>query len=115
LNEEQVASFARRGELEQTVAALSLVWSMSIEVTERIVCQAPVEVLLLCSKGVGFAWSTVGAIAQVRPTEPSPQRLIELRNKFATLSESDGRVALNEWQRGEPRGTPMDSNFRSVA
>jgi uncharacterized protein DUF2336 len=114
LTEEDVMYFACRRELAETVAALSVVWSLPIEVTEHLVCRMPVDTLLLCSKGAGFAWSTVRAIAQVRPAAPSPQRLIELRNRFASLSESDGRVALIKWQRGEPRTSPIEPNLRAL-
>ena len=108
LNEDDVVYFARRGEVAETVAALSVIWSLPIEATERIVCRAPVGALLLCSKGAGFAWSTVREIARIRSTEPSPQRLIELRNNFAALSETTARVALTAWQRGEPRISPIE-------
>jgi len=110
LGEDDVAYFAKHNRLGEIVAATSIIWSISIELADRIVCWAPIEALLFCCKATGFRWPTVRAILRMRTREPSPQRLLEIRDDFATLSETTARQALTSWQNCQARA-PVNSRI----
>ena len=102
LTENYIVHLATHDRFAETVAALSIVWSMPLDGAEQVLCRAPMETLLCACKAVGFAWPTVRAIIQAGPRAPSPVRLIELRNDFARISDAAARSGLAPWQNSRP-------------
>jgi uncharacterized protein (DUF2336 family) len=111
LTEADVVYFAERGELEEMVAALSVIWCVPIELADQLVLRGRVNSLLFCSKAADFEWPTVAAILRKRPLEPTPRRPTEL--EYAALSARMAGEVLSVWQSGQI-GTFVANTDRSV-
>jgi uncharacterized protein (DUF2336 family) len=104
LREQDVLEFAQARQFEKTVAALSALCSIPLEVTDQVLCGDRIESLLILCKAVGFDWSTVRAIIHIRPGgRLSPERLVEACDDFARLSNATAQKVLRLWQIRRPR------------
>ncbi len=104
LRERDVLDFARARQFEKTVAALSVLCSIPLEVTDQVLCGDRIESLLILCKAIGFEWATVRAIIHIRPgARLSSERLVEVCDDFARLSNTTAQKVLRLWQIRRPR------------
>ena len=100
LGEAELAEFAGSGQYELTVAGLSALCGVSIDVVDRLMTgERPDPALILC-KAAGFAWPTVASIVQVSPggRRMSSQLLDGAMSNFERLSFSTAQRVLRFWQ-----------------
>jgi uncharacterized protein (DUF2336 family) len=100
LDEAALVEFAKAGRYEETVAALSSLCAVPIEVVDRLMGgERPDPVLILC-KSAGWAWPTAKAIIQSRPQGKgvSGQGLDNAYTNFERLSPATAQRVMRFWQ-----------------
>ena len=102
LRENDVLRLARAKRFEETVAAISILSSVPIEVVAESMYNDSANILLTLCKTAEFEWPTVREIVQLRSSNGlSSERLVELCKDFARLSElsnTTARTILQFWQ-----------------
>jgi len=99
LREQDVLKFAQSRQFEKTVAALSTLCAVPVEVVDQVMCGDRIESQLILCRAIGFGWATARAVIHIRPSgPPSPQRLVELCDDFARLSTTTAKKVLRLWQ-----------------
>jgi uncharacterized protein (DUF2336 family) len=100
LNEEELASFAREECFEETVAALSMLCGVPIDVVDRLMGGERADPVLILCRAAGFSWNTVRAIILSRPGKQgtSTQGLDEALANFERLSASTAQRVVSFWQ-----------------
>ena len=96
LSENDVLRLAESYQLEELIAALSIVWSVPIETVEQIVCRDRIESMLFACRAAGFRWATVHAIIKASPRLPLPGRLAEMQRDFAGITDAEVQNALSD-------------------
>lgn len=100
LGEAELIGFAKAGRFEETVATLSVLCRVPIDVVDRLMAgDRPDPVLIMC-KAIGFDWGTVRPIILVRPEgqRMSAKALEAALNNFDRLSPSTAERVLRFWQ-----------------
>ncbi len=104
LDEATLVEFAKTGQYEETIAALSVLCAVPIEVVDRLMSgDRPDPVLILC-KAVGWGWPTVRAIIMARPATrgTSSQGLDNAYTNFERLSPATAQRVMRFWQVRRP-------------
>ena len=99
LSEKDVRQLAERHRLEETIAALSIMWSVPIEAVEHIVCRSRIETLLCACKAAEFEWPTARAIIKASPRLPLPGRLAEMHKEFEHLTYTHAQNVFLSWRK----------------
>lgn len=100
LTEEQLADFARSKEYDSTVAALSQLTEVPIDVVERLMNgDRPDPILILC-KAAGYSWPTVRNIIQARlgSRGKAAPTLETAHSNFDKLSAATAQRVVRFWQ-----------------
>jgi uncharacterized protein (DUF2336 family) len=100
LDEAALIDFANAGKYEETVAALSVLCAVPIEVVDRLMGgDRPDPVLILC-KSAGWGWPTAKAIIQCRPNGKgvSSGLLDNAFSNFERLSPATAQRVMRFWQ-----------------
>jgi uncharacterized protein (DUF2336 family) len=106
LDEASLIKFADGARFEETVAALSALCAVPIDVVDRLMTgDRPDPVLILC-KAVGFGWQTVRAVINTRAgAKPvSNQALDAAYANFEKLSPSTAQRVVRFWQVRDDEG-----------
>jgi uncharacterized protein (DUF2336 family) len=100
LAEAQLVDFAKSGRFEETIAALSALCAVPIDVVDRLMSGDRADPVLILCKAVGFEWPTVRAIIQVRAgaRRVSNQALDGAMANFERLSLATAQRVLRFWQ-----------------
>jgi len=100
LNEAVLVEFAKDEKYEETVASLSALCAVPIEVIDRLMGGDRPDPVLILAKARGFAWSTARAIILSRPGTrgTSSQGLDAAYTNFERLSPSTALRVLRFWQ-----------------
>jgi uncharacterized protein (DUF2336 family) len=99
LGEADVAEFAKAGKYEETIAALSTLCAVPVEVVDRLMNGERADPVLILARAVGFSWPTVRAVLNARPgTKPSPQTLDVARENFDRLTATTAQRVVRFWQ-----------------
>ncbi len=116
LDEEALVGFARRGQLEETVAALALLCSVPIEVTDRVMAGDRLDPALVLGKSAGWSWPTVKAIILARPEREriSNRALDDACSQFERLSPSTARRVMRFWQIRRPMTEDRERNRQAM-
>jgi uncharacterized protein (DUF2336 family) len=104
LGEAELAAFADSRKYRETVAALSLLCGVPIEVADRLISgERPDPVLILC-KAAGYGWPTARAIITSRPgwKSLSTQALETAFSNFEKLSAPTAQRVVRFWQVRQP-------------
>jgi uncharacterized protein (DUF2336 family) len=112
LNEAALVGFAKSGKYAETVAALSRLCMVSIDVVDRLMAgDRPDPILILC-KSAGWEWPTVKALIMARPgnSGTSSLGLDNAFSNFERLSPTTAQRVMRFWQarpmsNGTARGT----------
>ena len=100
LDETCVTEFAKNGSYEETVAALSVLCAVPIEVVDRLMTDDRPDPVLILGKSIGFSWPSVRPIILVRPL-PHPmssEALDEAFGNFQRLSPATASRVVRFWQ-----------------
>lgn len=101
LSEAIVQEFARAFQYEETVAALSAMSGVRIATLDPLMAGDSHDPILMLSKALGFAWSTVRAMIGLRlgpdrmPTSPDVE---EARHNFERLAPSTAQRVVGFWR-----------------
>jgi uncharacterized protein (DUF2336 family) len=100
LNQTSLRAFANAGKYEETVASLSAMCGVPIEVVDRLMSGDRSDPVMILSRAVGFEWPTVKALIQVSPGGRglSAQALDLARVNFERLSDATAERVLRFWQ-----------------
>jgi len=100
LTEQQLVAFAKGGRYEETVAALACLSGVPIDVIDRLLSGDRVDPVLILCKSIGFGWSAVRAVIQVRAGAGgvSPAVLESALANFERLSFTTAQRVLRFWQ-----------------
>ncbi len=100
LGEDELVDFAKSGRMEETIAALSLLCSVPIDVVDWLVRGERIDPALILCKAAGYTWPTARAIILVRHAGPhsSTQGLQAAQDEFNKLSRSTAQRALRFWR-----------------
>ena len=96
LRESDIEAFARDRKFEETTAALAALSELPTDVVERAIVHDRVESVLIISKAVGLAWSTVKAILMLRTDKGglSKYELDHYLTLFTRLKQETARQVL---------------------
>jgi uncharacterized protein (DUF2336 family) len=99
LSEDDLLEYATNHEVDETVAALSLLSSVPTEKIEHVLTRAQYETLLIICKAAGLTW--VGARAVLLLKSPradlSSEALAELQQRFEDLELSQANHIVQMW------------------
>jgi uncharacterized protein (DUF2336 family) len=98
LKETDIAEFAESGKYEETIAALSILCAVPIEVVDRLMNGERVDPVLILARATGFGWSTVKAILNARPgSKSSPHTFDVARDNFERLTVATAQRVVRFW------------------
>lgn len=100
LDESQLLGFAKAGMYEESIAALSALCHIPLDVVDRLVGgDRPDPILIMC-KANGFDWATARAIMLLRPqgANVSPRAIQSAMDNFDRLAQSTAERVLRFWQ-----------------
>jgi uncharacterized protein (DUF2336 family) len=100
LGEPQLIELARAGRYEETIATLSALCAVPIDVVDRLMSGDRADPVLILCKAVGFEWPTVRAVIQARAggRRVSTQALDNALANFERLSFATAQRVLRFWQ-----------------
>ena len=100
LDEAAVAHLARERRYEETVAALSLLCRVPIEVIDQLMTDERAALILVVCKVAGFTWPTARAIVLLRANGRgmSSHSLESTSRKFERMSASAAQLVVRSWQ-----------------
>lgn len=110
LSESELYDLAKSRRYEETVAALSLLCNVQIEVVDWLMNGDRIEPLLILLKASGFDWLTARAIILSRPSgrRISAKDLEDICDDFKRLTYATARRVIGHWQGSGP-GTQMQA------
>lgn len=105
LTEAQLLGFAKSGQFEEMVVALSELCAVPVDVVERLVAGDRADPILIMCKANGFDWSTARAIILARPPalQVSARGLQSAMDNFDRLAPSTAERVLRFWQARQGR------------
>lgn len=100
LDEHKLLEFASAKCVEESVAALSILCSVPVDIADQLVFSEHIEAFLILCRSANLRWPTVRAVIQLRPPDyhVSPQRLMQVWEDFGKLSPSTAKAVLNHWR-----------------
>jgi uncharacterized protein (DUF2336 family) len=100
LDEKQVVHFAREGQFEQMVAALSALCAVPLDVVERLLTGDRIDPVLILCRAIGFGWVSVRTIIGARPggKATSSQKLDDCFSNYERLSQATAQRVVRFWQ-----------------
>ena len=94
LNEDALLDFAKRRLFGETVAALSMLAAMPIDLVEVQMFAERHDALVIMCKSLGLKWPTVVHILCLREPPPTPAQLEAALNDFTLLSAENAMRAM---------------------
>jgi uncharacterized protein (DUF2336 family) len=98
LGEAELGAFARNGQFEHTVAALSALSRVPIEVVERLMRVERLDALIVLGRAIGIEWTTVRAIIAACGGPTRGAKLDEARLNFERLSAKSAERLARFWR-----------------
>lgn len=99
LGDADIIEFAKAGKYEETIAALSTMCAVPVEVVDRLMNGERADPVLILARAAGFGWSTAKAVLNARPGgKPSAQTLDAVRENFERLTSSTAQRVVRFWQ-----------------
>jgi uncharacterized protein (DUF2336 family) len=99
LGEADIIESAKAGKYEETIAALSIMCAVPVEVVDRLMNGERADPILILARAAGFGWSTARAVLNARPGgKPSPQTLDAARENFERLTATTAQRVVLFWQ-----------------
>ena len=100
LGESDVREFAKAGKYEETIASLSIISEVPVEVVDRLMGGERSDPAIILARAAGFAWETVRAIILARPGAKgtSTQAVDAARENFDRLTAPTAQRVVRFWQ-----------------
>jgi hypothetical protein len=106
LSEKEILAFARQGEFEGVVVAISELCSLPETQTERLIVEETCDRLFIVSKAIGLSWPCVRQLLLMNSAKPrSPEQLEHLMTTYNVISRGSAAKTLQVHQlREKARG-----------
>jgi len=98
LDEAALIAFARNGQFEETVAALSALARLPIAAVERILRGDRLDALLIVGRAIGIAWATVKAVLALRSEPANRHSLDDAKTNFERLPRQGAQRVVQFWR-----------------
>jgi uncharacterized protein (DUF2336 family) len=100
LTESELVRFAQAGKYEETIASLSVLCAVPIEVVDRLMAGERPDPVLILGRAAGFKWDTVRSIISSRPgaRNSSSQFLDGALENFEKLTMPTAQRVVRFWQ-----------------
>jgi uncharacterized protein (DUF2336 family) len=99
LTEADIAAFAKAGKYEETIAALSTLCAVPVEVVDRLMSGERADPVLILARSAGFGWPTVREVISARPgPRPTGQVLDAAFENFEKLTTATAQRVVRFWQ-----------------
>ncbi|HEY1153183.1 MAG TPA: DUF2336 domain-containing protein [Pseudolabrys sp.] len=100
LGENELAGYAQAQSYEETIAALSVLCAVPVDVIDRLLAGDRPDPILILGRAAGFSWETVRAIIGVRPggKGTSTQGIEAARDNFDKLTAATAQRVVRFWQ-----------------
>ena len=99
LKEPDVLAFAQRGKLDEVIASIALLCSVSCDLVDRLLRSGRADAVLVPCKALNFGWPTVRAILEARKTQGAAEHdLGAAEAEYLKLSGSTAGRVLRFWQ-----------------
>ncbi len=100
LGEAEVAKYAEAKQIEETVAALSLISEVPVDAVERVLGAEEIEPTLILCRAAQFHWITARAVILLRPCNRAKvvDDLTEACSAFDALAVASAAKVLEFWQ-----------------
>jgi uncharacterized protein (DUF2336 family) len=99
LTEADVANYAESGKYEETIAALSTICAVPVEVVDRLMNGERADPVLILARSVNFGWPTVKAVINSRPGPKPTQSVIDAAHEnFERLTGPTAQRVVRFWQ-----------------
>ncbi|MBS0247264.1 MAG: DUF2336 domain-containing protein [Proteobacteria bacterium] len=99
LTETDVANYAESGKYEETIAALSTICAVPVEVVDRLMSGERADPVLILARSVNFGWPTVKSVMMARPgAKPSQQTIDAAHENFERLTAATAQRVVRFWQ-----------------
>ncbi|MGN6461671.1 MAG: DUF2336 domain-containing protein [Pseudolabrys sp.] len=99
LGEDELAKVANAQDYEETIAALSVLCEVPVDVIDRLLAGERPDPVLILGRSAGFSWDTVRAIITVRPggKGTSTQGVDFARDNFDKLTAQTAQRVVRFW------------------
>ena len=106
LSENEISAFARQGEFEGVVVAISELCSLPEAQTEQLIVEETCDRLFIVSKAIGLSWPCVRQLLLMNSAKPrSPEQLEHLMATYNAISRGSAAKTLQVHQlREKARG-----------
>jgi uncharacterized protein (DUF2336 family) len=95
LHEPNLVEFARQGQLDHTVIALSYLSKLPLAMVERAVSSSDNDALLIIGRSINLSWTTVRLIFALRlEHKPSVRQLEQLSDSYGKLNHATAQRVL---------------------
>jgi uncharacterized protein (DUF2336 family) len=95
LHEPNLVEFARQGQLDHTVIALSYMSKLPLAMVERAVSSSDNDALLIIGRSINLSWTTVRLVFALRlEHKPSARQLEELSDSYGKLNNATAQRVL---------------------
>jgi hypothetical protein len=107
IDEEDVAGFAAKEDLEETICAVAACAGLSLTAAERLFTVADSDLVLIVAKAQGWRWSTLESLLRLRdPDALLPQQARRLAETFEGLAPETAARVLRFVQRRDRNERP---------
>lgn len=99
LREAELLGFAQSGKLDEIIASIALLSSVSCDLVDRLLRSGRADAVLVPCKALSFGWPTVRAILEARKSQGCAEQDIEnAETEYLKLSASTAARVLRFWQ-----------------
>ena len=98
LDEPALFAFAKNGQFEETVAALSALSRLPIEAVEQILRGDRLDALLIVGRAIGIDWATAKAVIVLRAGRVNGYSLDDAQTNFERLPRQGAQRVLQFWR-----------------
>lgn len=99
LTEADVANYAEGGKYEETIAALSTICAVPVEVVDRLMNGERADPVLILARSANFGWPTVKSVINARPGQKPTQSVIDAAHEnFERLTTATAQRVVRFWQ-----------------
>jgi len=106
LSDDVVLDFAKDGQFEETVVAVSALAELSIDAAARLFTSEPIDTVLIVAKAVGLIWPTAKCMLQLRTTgrSASPGDIESAKVNFIRLGPATAKQGLARYKMRAKQG-----------
>ena len=99
LTEADVANNAEGGKYEETIAALSTICAVPVEVVDPLMNGERADPVLILARSANFGWPTVKSVINARPGQKPTQSVIDAAHEnFERLTTATAQRVVRFWQ-----------------